>query len=58
MTLVKINSCEGFIVSLSDVTNYKPLSPSDLLTMKPKVVLPLAGRFQKKEFYIREGFKI
>ena len=55
MTLVKINICEGFIVSLSGVTSYKPLSPLDLVTMKPKVVLPLAGRFKKKEFYIREG---
>lgn len=31
--------------TLSDVTSDKPLSPSDLLTIKSKVVLPPAEKF-------------
>ena len=34
-------------LTLSDATSYKPLPPSDLLMMKSKVVLLLAGKFQK-----------
>ena len=43
--------------TLSDVTSYKPLSPSDLLTMKPKVVLPPAEKFQKEDLYTRKYWR-
>ena len=42
-----MNSRPLTVETLSDVTSYKPLSPSDLLIMKSKVVLPPAGKFQK-----------
>lgn len=40
--------------TLSDVTSHKPLSPSDLLTTKSKVVLPPAEKFQKKDLCTRK----
>ena len=43
-----MNSRPLTVETLSDVTSYKPLSPSDLLIMKSKVVLPPAGKFQKE----------
>ena len=44
-------------LTLSDATSYKPLPPSDLLTMKSKVVLPLAGKFQKEDLYTRKYWR-
>ena len=40
--------------TLSDVTSDKPLSPSDLLTMKSKVMLPPAEKFQRKDLCTRK----
>ena len=42
---------------LSDFTSYKPLSPSDLLTMKSKVLLPPASKFQKEDPYTRKYWR-
>ena len=57
-----MNSRPLTVEALSDVTSYKPLSPSDLLTMKSKVVLPPARKFQKEDFTLKniggEGFNI
>ena len=42
------------VETLSDVTSYKLLSPSDLLTMKSKFVQPPASKFQKEDLYTRK----
>ena len=49
-----MNSRPLTVETLSDVSSYKPLSPSDLLTIKSKVVLPPAGKFQKEDLYTRK----
>ena len=40
-----MNSRPLTVKTLSDITSYKPLSPSDLLMMKSKIVLPPTGKF-------------
>ena len=52
-----MNSRPLTVEALSDVTSYKPLSPSDLLTMKSKVVLPPAGKFQKENLYTKKYWR-
>ena len=44
-----MNSRSLTVETLSNVISYKPMPPSDLLTMKSKVVLPPAGKFQKED---------
>ena len=39
--------------TLSDATSYKPLSASELLTVRSKLVLPPAEKIQKEDFYTR-----
>ena len=43
--------------TLIDVTSYESLSPSDLLTMRSKVELPSAGKFQKEDLYARKYWR-
>ena len=52
-----MNSRPLTVETLSDVSSYKPLSPSDLLTIKLKVVLPPAGKFQKENLYTRKYWR-
>ena len=40
-----MNSRSLRVETLGDVASYKPLSPSELLTAKSKVMLPVAGKF-------------
>ena len=55
MAVERIMNCKSLTVeTLSAVTNYKPLSPLDFLTMKSKVVLPPACKFQKEDLYTRK----
>ena len=41
----------------SDPGDLDPLTPNHILTMKPKVVLPLPGNFQKEDVYLRKRWK-
>ena len=52
-----MNSRPLTVETLSDITSYKPLSPLDLLTMKSKVVVPPAGKFQKEDLYTRKYWR-
>ena len=59
-----MNSRPLTVETLSNVISYRPLSPSDLFTMKLKIVLPPAGKFQKEDLHTRkywvqqQGFNI
>ncbi|XP_022111403.1 uncharacterized protein LOC110990629 [Acanthaster planci] len=55
---------EGIINSQPLTTDYlcsadapEPLTPSHLLTMKPKVVLPPPGKFQKEDIYAHKWWR-
>ena len=52
-----MNSRPLTVETLSDVTSYNLLSPSGLLTMKSKVVIPPAGKFQKEDLYTRKYWR-
>ena len=52
-----MNSRPWTVETLSDVTSYSLLSPSGLLTMKSKVVIPPAGKFQKEDLYTRKYWR-
>ena len=52
-----MNSRQLTVNTVSDVSSYKPLSPSGLLTMRSKVVLPPAGKFQKEYHYTRKYWR-
>ena len=44
-------------VPSSDPRDFDPLTPSQLLTMKSKVVMPHPGNFQKADAYLRRRWK-
>ena len=46
-----VNSCPLTTDLLSDVNSLIPLSPINLLTMKPKVVMPPPGVFSAPDMY-------
>ena len=52
-----MNSRPLTVETLSDVTSYKPLRPSDLLIMKLKFVPPPASKFQKEDLYTRKHWR-
>ena len=52
-----MNSRPLTVETLIDVTSYESLSPSDLLTMRSKVELPSAGKFQKEDLYARKYWR-
>ena len=52
-----MNSRPLTLETLIDVTSYKSLSLSDLLTMRSKVELPPAGKFQKEDLYTRKYWR-
>ena len=52
-----MNSRPLTVETSSDVTSYKQLFPSDLLTMKWKVVPAPAGKFQKEDLYSRKYWR-
>ena len=43
--------------TLGDATSLQPLSPSNLLTMKSKVILPPPGEFSKDDLYCRKRWR-
>ena len=44
-------------VPSSDLRDLDPLTPSQLLTMKSKIVMPPPGNFQKADVYLRRRWK-
>ncbi|XP_033638549.1 uncharacterized protein LOC117299199 [Asterias rubens] len=52
-----INSRPLTTVNLCSPDAPEPLTPNHLLTMKPKVVLPPPGRFQKEDVYSHKWWK-
>ena len=43
--------------TINDVQSHVPLSPSNLTTMKPKVVIPLPGSFRPTDAYCRKRWR-
>ena len=52
-----INSRPLTVDNLSDPSSLEPLTPSHLLTMKSKVVLPPPGMFQSPDLYSRKRWR-
>ena len=46
-----INSCPLSVDNLADPDNVMPISPSNLLTMKPSIVMSPPGNFTKDDIY-------
>ena len=49
-----VNSRPLTVDTLGDVQSEQPISPSNILTMKSKVVLPPRGHFVKADEYCRK----
>lgn len=52
-----MNSRPLSIENICDPTSLEPLTPSHLLTMKPKLLLPPPGRFVKADLYARKRWR-
>ena len=52
-----VNSRPLTVETINDVGSYIPLSPSNLLTMKSKVVLPPPGSFTPADLYSRKRWR-
>ena len=52
-----VNSRPLTTETLGDVTSVQPISPTNLLTMKSKVVLPPPGNFVKNDMYCRKRWR-
>ncbi|KAK6181755.1 hypothetical protein SNE40_009544 [Patella caerulea] len=52
-----INSRSLSVVNLSDPEGPEPLTPNHLLTMKPKIVLPPPGQFQREDIYSQKWWR-
>ena len=52
-----VNSRPLTVRNLSDHEAPEPLTPQHLLTMKPRVVLPPPGRFQREDLYARKWWR-
>ena len=52
-----INSRPLTVESLSDINSEIPLSPSNLLTMKSDVIIPLPGVFNRPDLYPRRPWR-
>ena len=52
-----VNSRPLTVETTNDVGSYIPLSPSNLLTMKSKVVLPPPGSFTPADLYSRKRWR-
>ena len=52
-----VNSRPLTVETLSDINSLQPLSPSQLLTMKSKVVMPPTGSFSRPDLYDRKRWR-
>nr|XP_039271502.1 uncharacterized protein LOC120345955 isoform X3 [Styela clava] len=52
-----VNSKPLTVSNLGDVGSPEPLTPNHLLTMKPKVLLPPPGQFQRPDVYARRRWR-
>ena len=52
-----INSRPLTVESLGDINSEIPLSPSNLLTMKSDVIMPLPGVFNRPDLYSRRQWR-
>ena len=52
-----VNSRPLTVDTLGDVQREQPICPSNILTMKSKVVLPAPGHFVKTDEYIRKRWR-
>ena len=49
-----VNSRHLAVNELSDPEILEPLTPNHLLTLKPKILLPPLGKFQRADLYSRK----
>ena len=52
-----VNSSPLTVDTFGDVQSEQPICPSNILTMKSKVVLPPPGHFVKTDEYIRKRWR-
>ena len=52
-----VNSRPLSVDNINDPEYLEPLTPNHLLTMKPKLLFPPPGRFQKPDLYVRQRWR-
>ena len=52
-----VNSRPLVVNELSDPEILEPLTPNHLLTLKPKILLPPPGKFQRTDLYSRKWWR-
>ena len=52
-----VNSRPLSVIGINDPDFPEPLTPSHLLTLKPKLLLPPPGKFQQPDLYVRQRWR-